>query len=371
MNRTLRLGRRDQTRAVGEAWRPPAFVPARTRRARLVAQARRFLDLQAGSICAIWPPCCRVASGPSSTSVAGHNRIGRCINAETRYIGIDTADAKERFGYHLPETVYFSGDVWPVESATVDFLISTETLEHVPCPTRFLAEAFRCLKPGGQLLLTVPFAARWHYIPHDYWRYTPSSLTLLLKDAGFRDVSVYSRGNAFTVACYKVMALLLPLLLPQGRSRTAAVFLAFWGSARCPFCWCSPAPPICPWAATAAMIVWDIPFWPRNSGRSTAMLEMRSRRCPVCRSGDESRIFAEANLDPRKIGRFTFASRKLPEYMHCRLVECPICDLLYSSPAPTVAAITTTYREAAFDSGEESRRAGALTGDSWTRCKYG
>ena len=33
--------------------------------------------------------------------------------------------------------------------------------------------------------------------------------------AGFTDVAVYARGNALTVACYKVMALFLPLLLPQ------------------------------------------------------------------------------------------------------------------------------------------------------------
>ena len=38
---------------------------------------------------------------------------------------------------------------------------------------------------GGRLLLTVPFAARWHYIPHDYWRFTPSGLERLLSAAGF------------------------------------------------------------------------------------------------------------------------------------------------------------------------------------------
>ena len=68
---------------------------------------------------------------------------------------------------------------------SVENVLATETLEHVSRPVRFLAEARRCLSPGGRLMLTVPFAARWHYIPHDYWRFTPSGLRQLLTDAGF------------------------------------------------------------------------------------------------------------------------------------------------------------------------------------------
>ena len=104
---------------------------------------------------------------------------------------------------------------WPVGSGDADLVLATETLEHVDRPDAFLAEAHRLLKPGGRLVLTVPFAARWHYIPHDYWRFTPASLRMLLEDAGFREVVVNGRGNETTVTCYKVMALLLPVVLPQ------------------------------------------------------------------------------------------------------------------------------------------------------------
>ena len=74
--------------------------------------------------------------------------------------------------------------------------------------------------------MTVPFAARWHFVPNDYWRFTPSSLRHLLEAAGFADVAVYARGNAFTVACYKTIALVLPYLFPQrggARARAAQV----------------------------------------------------------------------------------------------------------------------------------------------------
>jgi len=41
----------------------------------------------------------------------------------------------------------------------LDFLLTFDVLEHVPDFQRALAESFRCLRPGGQLLLTAPFRA--------------------------------------------------------------------------------------------------------------------------------------------------------------------------------------------------------------------
>jgi len=79
------------------------------------------------------------------------------------------------------------------------------------------------------LLLTVPFAARWHFIPYDYWRFTPSSLNQLLTASGFHNVGVYARGNACTVACYKLMTLLLLLLMPQTASIISGLLLRLAG----------------------------------------------------------------------------------------------------------------------------------------------
>jgi hypothetical protein len=107
----------------------------------------------------------------------------------------------------------------------------TATIVDVGCGSRlFLEEAFPCLAPGGTILITVPFALHWHSIPHDYWRYTPSGLSYWLRNAGF--VITHARGNAFTVACYKVMALRGRPALPQTqtirvRRSLQILFLAF------------------------------------------------------------------------------------------------------------------------------------------------
>jgi SAM-dependent methyltransferase len=145
------------------------------------------------------------------------------------YIGIDTIEAKARFGYEIPGTLYFEGPTWPVEDRSIDVVLCTEVFEHVADSRAFLAEMFRCLAPNGRVVLTVPFSARWHYIPYDYWRFTPKSLHDLFSEAGFIDVAVYARGNEVTVACYKVNALILPLLMPQGKGPLASLMLRLIG----------------------------------------------------------------------------------------------------------------------------------------------
>lgn len=144
-----------------------------------------------------------------------------------QYIGLDTADALEHFGYAMPDVRTISSDgSWPLEDGGADLVLATETLEHVPDSAAFLAEAMRVLRPGGRLVMTVPFAARWHYIPHDYWRFTPASLKMLLEGAGFSQVVVHGRGNATTVVCYKMIGWLLTVILPQTKTRSLRPRLA-------------------------------------------------------------------------------------------------------------------------------------------------
>lgn len=213
-----------------ERWQPPAFRPPRTRWDRTVAAARRVLDLQASSIWSDLKMLLRDAHGDVLDVGAGAQPYRMLLPPDARYRAIDAAAVATDFGYETPDTEYFTGDRWPVDDDAVDVVLATETLEHIPQPPVFLAEARRVLRDGGRIVLTVPFSARWHYVPHDYWRFTPSSLRTLLEDAGFADVVVNARGNEATVACAKVMALVLPALMPPqggfGPRRAAALLLS-------------------------------------------------------------------------------------------------------------------------------------------------
>ncbi len=210
-----------------EDWKPPVFRQPKSPVDRAIARARRLLDLQAASCWNDLVPLLGDAHGDVLDVGAGAQPYRPLLPKDARYRAIDVKLAEEGFGYDMPDTEYFEGEVWPVEDASVDVVLATETLEHVPDPSGFLAQARRVLRPGGRLILTVPFAARWHYIPHDYWRYTPSSLDNLLTAGGFDEVRVTARGNETTVAAYKVMALILAGLFPPGGGFGPRRVLAF------------------------------------------------------------------------------------------------------------------------------------------------
>jgi SAM-dependent methyltransferase len=87
--------------------------------------------------------------------------------------------------------------------------------------------------------------------------------------------------------------------------------------------------------------------------------EWVDRVCPLCSSADTSHVFAEANIDLSKLDGFAFASRKLPEYMHPRLIECSGCGILYGSPVLSPETLAAAYRAADFDSAPEAGHASA------------
>src|SRR5436305_2443520 len=82
-----------------------------------------------------------------------------------------------------------------------------------------------------------------------------------------------------------------------------------------------------------------------------------SRDCPICGPGTHGRLFADANIDPTRLDGFAFSSRKPPEFMHYRLVECAACDLVYASSIPSVDFLEEAYEEAEFASGVEAEYA--------------
>ncbi|RUP01489.1 MAG: class I SAM-dependent methyltransferase [Mycobacterium sp.] len=208
--------RRNEAFRDNERWTPPPFASPTTARGKLISRVRRVIDLQAASIWRDLRAPLKAVDGTILDVGAGAQPYRPLINPAAEYQAIDIADAGEQFGYEIPGTIYFQGSEWPITDHTVDLVLATETLEHVANPDAFLGEARRVLRKGGKVLLTVPFSARWHYIPHDYWRFTPSALRMLLERNGFTNVVVVARGNELSVASAKIMALMLPFLMPQG-----------------------------------------------------------------------------------------------------------------------------------------------------------
>jgi SAM-dependent methyltransferase len=77
--------------------------------------------------------------------------------------------------------------------ASVDAFVSILALEHVFDHAACLKETYRCLKPGGRMILAAPFLCYYHGAPDDYFRFTDSGLNKLLKD--FTILKSFSMGN--------------------------------------------------------------------------------------------------------------------------------------------------------------------------------
>jgi len=85
----------------------------------------------------------------------------------------------------------------PFEAGHFDCIFASEVLEHLSDPFLFAREVTRVLKPGGSVILTVPFLFHKHDDPHDFWRPTDQGLTELFKH--FSKVAVEPLGNTLHV----------------------------------------------------------------------------------------------------------------------------------------------------------------------------
>ena len=192
-----------------EARRPPRNALAIGPGARnwLVRRVKLFADLQVSSASRDAAAWLRQRSGSILEVGCGDRPYSSFVPGDCRYVAIDQRGFSGDFAMeHHAEVTYYTGQTFPVADTTFDSLFHTEVLEHVYEASAFLGECRRVLKPGGAMFFTVPFQARYHFKPHDYFRYTPTALQRMLIEQGFANVIVAPRGNDITVAAYKVAA---------------------------------------------------------------------------------------------------------------------------------------------------------------------
>jgi len=87
--------------------------------------------------------------------------------------------------------------VLPVKKESFDCVLASEVFEHLFDPVVFVNAAFDALKPGGELILTVPFMFHQHADPHDYWR--PTMQMFRHYGTSFSSCEIYAQGNRLHV----------------------------------------------------------------------------------------------------------------------------------------------------------------------------
>lgn len=101
----------------------------------------------------------------------------------SEYIGLEYDSPANRIAKSADH--FYDGNTFPFDAMSYDGIICNQVLEHVFNPDQFLQEIFRTLKPGGNLLMTVPFVWDEHEQPWDYARYSSFGLRSLLERNGF------------------------------------------------------------------------------------------------------------------------------------------------------------------------------------------
>ncbi|MCF6158626.1 MAG: class I SAM-dependent methyltransferase [wastewater metagenome] len=101
----------------------------------------------------------------------------------SQYIGLELDTFENR--KNKKADYFYDGKTFPFRNNEFDSIIVNEVFEHVFNPVEFLNEIYRVLKPGGTLLMTVPFVWDEHEQPNDFARYTSFGLRYILKKSGF------------------------------------------------------------------------------------------------------------------------------------------------------------------------------------------
>lgn len=88
----------------------------------------------------------------------------------------------------------------PLADGSVDTILCTEVMEHVPHPEKTIEEFARVLRPGGTVITTAPFFYPIHDA-YDFFRYSPDGLAAMMKRHGLTVEKVEPlSGTAVTLA---------------------------------------------------------------------------------------------------------------------------------------------------------------------------
>lgn len=120
--------------------------------------------------------------------------------------------AEEYFGLDWPKSLHLThphviADLThglPLRDESADGILAFEVLEHLPEPALVVAEMFRVLRPGGIVLISVPFQWHVHEAPWDFYRFTCHGLEHILKSRGFERISISAKSGFWSMLVLKV-----------------------------------------------------------------------------------------------------------------------------------------------------------------------
>lgn len=81
----------------------------------------------------------------------------------------------------------------PLKTSSVNCILCTEVLEHIPNSQSCVDEIHRILRDGGVVFASTPFFYPVHADPYDFQRYTEDGLRYLFRE--FKTIDIYRMGG--------------------------------------------------------------------------------------------------------------------------------------------------------------------------------
>lgn len=131
-----------------------------------------------------------------------------CIDNSPRMVEVGAGLAKR---HQMTNVVYKLGDIEavPLPDGSVDLAYLSQALHHAQHPPRAVAEAYRILRPGGQLLildLKEHSFEKARELYADLWLgFREASLHGFLREAGFQKVEVCSVARETAEPCFETL----------------------------------------------------------------------------------------------------------------------------------------------------------------------
>lgn len=178
-----------------------------------------------GTHSAVLPQLTAIKAGTLLDIGCADRWVEKRLHKGVRYLGLDyLATGKDLYGAR-PD-IFGDARRIPLAEDSVDAVVMLEVLEHLKHPREALLEIARVLRPGGQLLLTVPFLYPIHDAPHDFQRYTIHGLTREMETAGLQlEHAKPTLGSAETAGLLGCIALAAMALQALQQKKPAVLLL--------------------------------------------------------------------------------------------------------------------------------------------------
>ena len=154
-------------------------------------------------------------SGRDVLDVGGgsfYSRLAARGQTWRRYVVCEPNEALLPPAGELIETRAGSAEDLPFSDEEFDLVLAVQVLEHVFDPITATNEMYRCLRPGGELVILVPQSGTLHLVPHHYSNLTRFWVYRQAENLGAEVVTWTPLGGAWRTIASRIFLLFWPVL---------------------------------------------------------------------------------------------------------------------------------------------------------------